>query len=90
MASSLRLANTRLALRGTARGNANDRPPLTHQRISLSVPLVRPISVDNAEGYFQKNEYNAYSLNNITAKKSADGSVAVHAATAKSRTVCRS
>jgi len=54
------------------------------------VPLVRPISVDNAEGYFQKNEYNAYSLNNITAKKSADGSVAVHAATAKSRTVCRS
>jgi hypothetical protein len=35
------------------------------------------ISVYNAEGYFQKNEYNAYSLNNITAKKDADGSVAV-------------
>ena len=35
------------------------------------------ISVYNAEGYFQKNEYNAYSLNNITAKKSADGSVDV-------------
>jgi hypothetical protein len=35
------------------------------------------ISVYNAEGYFQKNAYNAYTLNNITAKKSADGSVDV-------------
>src|SRR5579871_1633918 len=29
------------------------------------------ISVYNAEGYFEKNDFNAYSLNNITAKKSA-------------------
>ena len=35
------------------------------------------ISVYNAEGYFEKNPYNAYTLNNITAKKSADGSVTV-------------
>jgi hypothetical protein len=35
------------------------------------------ISLYNAEGYFQKNDLNAYSLNNITAKKSADGSVEV-------------
>jgi len=35
------------------------------------------ISLYNAEGYFQKNDFNAYSLNNITAKKSDDGSVAV-------------
>ena len=35
------------------------------------------ISVYNAEGYFEKNTYNAYSLNNITAKKSADGSVTI-------------
>ncbi|MBZ6076115.1 DUF1254 domain-containing protein [Microvirga puerhi] len=35
------------------------------------------ISVYNAEGYFQKNDLNAYSLNNITAKKGADGSVTV-------------
>ena len=35
------------------------------------------ISVYNAQGYFQKNEYNAYSLNNVTAKKSDDGSVIV-------------
>jgi para-nitrobenzyl esterase len=35
------------------------------------------ISVYNSEGYFQKNAYNAYSLNNITAKQGADGSIAV-------------
>lgn len=35
------------------------------------------ISVYNAEGYFQKNQYDAYTLNNITAKKSDDGSVAI-------------
>jgi len=33
--------------------------------------------VYNAEGYFEPNHYNAYSVNNITAKKGADGSVAV-------------
>ena len=35
------------------------------------------ISVYNAAGYFVKNPYDAYSLNNITAKKNADGSVAI-------------
>jgi hypothetical protein len=35
------------------------------------------ITVYNSEGYLQKNEYDAYSLNNITAHKSADGTVAV-------------
>jgi hypothetical protein len=35
------------------------------------------ISLYNADGFFQKNEYNAYSLNNITSKKDADGSVTV-------------
>ena len=34
-------------------------------------------AVYNAEGYLEKNPLNAYSLNNITAKKSADGSVAI-------------
>ena len=33
------------------------------------------VSVYNAEGYYEKNAANAYSLNNITAKKSADGAV---------------
>lgn len=35
------------------------------------------ISVYNKEGYFQKNDLNGYSLNNITAKKDADGSVTI-------------
>jgi hypothetical protein len=35
------------------------------------------ISLYDAQGYFQKNDLNAYSLNNLTAKKDADGSVTV-------------
>ncbi|QIG48690.1 DUF1254 domain-containing protein [Nordella sp. HKS 07] len=35
------------------------------------------ISVYNADGYFQKNPYDAYSLNNLTAKKSDDGSIVI-------------
>jgi hypothetical protein len=35
------------------------------------------VSLYDAEGYYQPNQYNAYSFNNITAKKSEDGSVAV-------------
>ncbi len=35
------------------------------------------VSVYNAQGYFEKNPYNAYSLNNLTAKKSAGGTIAI-------------
>lgn len=35
------------------------------------------ISRYNKDGYYEKNEFGAYNLNNITAKKSEDGSVAV-------------
>jgi hypothetical protein len=35
------------------------------------------VSVYNAEGYFEKNPYNAYALNNLTAKKNGDGSIAI-------------
>jgi len=35
------------------------------------------ISVYDAKGYFEKNQYNAYSVNNITGQKSADGSITV-------------
>lgn len=35
------------------------------------------INLYNGEGYFEKNQYDAYSVNNITAKKNADGSVTV-------------
>ncbi|WP_439404226.1 DUF1254 domain-containing protein [Bradyrhizobium sp. DASA03076] len=49
----------------------------------LTVPANVPvdgfwsISLYNAEGYFEKNEYGAYALNNLTAAKSADGSTMV-------------
>lgn len=35
------------------------------------------ISLYNAEGYFEQNPYNAYSVNDITAKKNSDGSIAI-------------
>ncbi len=35
------------------------------------------ISVYNAKGYFEKNAYGAYSVNNITAQKNSDGTVTV-------------
>ena len=35
------------------------------------------VSVYNSDGYFQVNSQNAYSVNNITAKKNADGSVVI-------------
>lgn len=35
------------------------------------------ISLYNAKGYFEKNAQDAYTLNNVTAKKNADGSVDV-------------
>lgn len=44
---------------------------------SVPVDAFWSISLYDKEGYFQKNDLNAYSLNNITATKSADGSVAV-------------
>ena len=33
------------------------------------------VSVYNAAGYYEKNDLGAYSLNNITSAKNADGSV---------------
>jgi hypothetical protein len=35
------------------------------------------VSVYNADGYFERNQYNSYSLNNITAKKNGDGSITI-------------
>jgi hypothetical protein len=36
------------------------------------------ISVYNKEGFFEANEYNSYSINNLTAKTNDDGSYTVH------------
>ena len=35
------------------------------------------VSVYNAAGYFEKNDLGAYSVNNVTAKRGADGSVVI-------------
>jgi para-nitrobenzyl esterase len=35
------------------------------------------VSVYNAEGFFEKNDFNAYSLNNLTAEADPNGSVTV-------------
>jgi len=34
--------------------------------------------VYNKDGFMEKNELNAYSFNNVTAKKNADGSISIH------------
>jgi hypothetical protein len=50
------------------------------------------ISLYNAEGFFQNNQYNAYSVNNITAKKgrTARSTSSLAAVTAKFPIACRS
>lgn len=35
------------------------------------------VSVYNAQGYFEKNAHNAYTVNNLTGKKGSDGSVTI-------------
>jgi len=35
------------------------------------------VSLYDAKGYYEKNDYNAYSVNSVTAKRSDDGSVAI-------------
>ena len=50
---------------------------------TINVPKTVPVkdfwsvSVYNRKGFFEKNAYNAYSINDITAKKNQDGSVTV-------------
>ena len=36
------------------------------------------ITVYNAKGFMEKNDLNAYSVNNVTAKKNSDGTVTIH------------
>jgi hypothetical protein len=36
------------------------------------------VSVYNADGYFEPNARNAYSVNNLTAERNKDGSVTIH------------
>jgi hypothetical protein len=58
---------------------ARDDGATVHKLTVKDVPVdgFWSITVYNAEGYLEPNQYNAYSVNNITAKKGADGSVAI-------------
>ena len=57
----------------------NDGTTVYRLEVKNNVPVdgFWSVSVYNAKGYFEKNPQNAYALNNVTAKKEADGSVAV-------------
>jgi len=50
-----------------------------HELLVKDVPVdgFWSITVYNAEGYLEPNQYDAYSVNNITAKQGTDGSVAI-------------
>ncbi len=55
----------------------NDGTTIYKLRVPKDVPVdgFWSITLYNGDGYLQKNQYDAYSVNNITAKKEADGSV---------------
>jgi hypothetical protein len=36
------------------------------------------VSVYNAEGFFEKNQADTYSFNNLTAKRDSDGGITIH------------
>ena len=56
----------------------NDGTTVYHLSVNdVPVDAFWSISVYNAEGHFQKNAFDAYTLNNTTAKKGGDGSIAV-------------
>jgi len=57
----------------------NDAAAIYKLNIPAKVPVDAfwSVSVYDETGHFRKNQYNTYSFNSITAKKSADGSVAI-------------
>ncbi|MER9874573.1 DUF1214 domain-containing protein [Mesorhizobium sp. M0195] len=59
--------------------NQNDGKAVYQLVVYNNVPVdgFWSITVYDAGGRFQKNEYNAYSINNLTGKKAADGSVTI-------------
>lgn len=57
----------------------NDGKTVYKLKVPAEVPVDAfwSVSVYNANGFFEKNAENAYSVNNITAKKDADGGVTI-------------
>lgn len=48
--------------------------------VSDAIPVdgFASITVYKAKGFMEKNDLNAYSVNNVTAKRNSDGSVTIH------------
>jgi len=63
---------------GVTPQNNDGKTPQTLTVKDVPVDGFWSISLYNGEGYFEKNQYHAYSINNITAKKDADGSITIH------------
>src|SRR5215204_3042641 len=59
--------------------NKNDGKTIYKLNVPGNVPVDAfwSVVVYDATGHLQKNQYNAYSLNSVTAKKATDGSIAV-------------
>jgi hypothetical protein len=57
----------------------NDGKTIYRLTVPKNVPVESfwSVSVYNAKGFFEKNPYNAYSVNDITGKKNADGSMTI-------------
>lgn len=57
----------------------NDGKTVYKMKVPAQVPVDAfwSVSVYNAKGFFEKNTDNAYSVNNVTAKKDADGGVSI-------------
>jgi hypothetical protein len=52
--------------------------PYTLTAKDVPVDAFWSVTLYDDEGYMPVNEYNAYSLNNVTAKKNKDGSITIH------------
>ena len=62
---------------GVTPKNNDGKTPYT---LTVKVPVdgFWSISLYNGKGFFVQNQYNAYSINNITGKKGTDGSITIH------------
>ena len=58
--------------------NNDGKTPYTLTVKDVPVDGFWSISLYNGKGFFQKNSYNAYSINNVTGKKADDGSITIH------------
>lgn len=70
--------------------NVNPELPIGEHQITVKdvpVDAFWSISIYNKEGYFQKNDLDAYSVNNLTGKPNKDGSVTVHLGGCKDKRV---